>query len=356
MSALEAEFRVELRDFDLEVGLRTVAGERLALVGPSGAGKTTALRAVSGLTRPDAGSITLGRETWFDANRRIDIAPEQRRCGFVFQDYALFPAMSASRNVEFGALGRGRKARRARAAEVIERFGISHLADAPVRDLSGGERQRVALARALAADPSVLLLDEPLAALDPTSRSDALHELDSMLRGLGVPIVIVTHSYEEAALLADIVAVIERGRVVQAGSPAEISAQPASPFVAGFAGASVIIGEASSEGDGLTLVRLRGGGLVRSTDTATGPVAASIYPWEVSLEPPGTEHSDSALNRLAGDVTSVTEIANRVRVGVALPQPLTVEITARSLDALDLRPGARVVAAWKATATRLVPR
>jgi molybdate transport system ATP-binding protein len=351
---LAIEARAALREFDLEVSLRVAAGERMALVGPSGAGKTTVLRIIAGLLAVAEGRISLGADVWLDTAAGRDVPPEERRCGYLFQDYALFPQMRAWRNVAFGMRNGQRARRRDRATELLARFGAAELADALPIELSGGERQRVALARALASEPEALLLDEPLSALDPATRSRSLRELDAMLAELGVPILLVTHSFEEAALLGDRVAVIDRGRIVQTGTPGEISGRPRSPFVADFAGACVLTGTARRDPDGLTRVRLDGAGELRSTDEGSGPVAVSVYPWEISLEPAGTSHVDSALNRVAGEVASVTEIGNRVRVVLATPQPLTVEITGRSADALGIEPGARLVAAWKATATRLI--
>jgi molybdate transport system ATP-binding protein len=351
---LTVSARMPLRGFELAVDLEVGAGERVALAGPSGAGKTTLLRIVAGLARPAAGRVAIGDEVWLDVDAGQELPAERRRGGVVFQDYALFGHMSAWRNVAYGMDGR-RHERRERAQELLERFGIGALADVSPASLSGGERQRVALARALAAEPRALLLDEPLAALDPAGRRDALRELHGFLEGLSIPVLLVTHAYDEAALLADRIAVIDRGRIVQTGAPAEISTRPASAFVADFAGAAVLHGEATAEPGGLTLVRLRGGGEVRSTDEARGPVAVSVFPWEISLRPPGEEAEDSMLNRLAGKVTSVTAVGNRVRVGIATPQPLGTEVTARSAKALGLRPGAQVIAAWKATATRLIP-
>ncbi|HET8565618.1 MAG TPA: ABC transporter ATP-binding protein [Solirubrobacterales bacterium] len=352
--SLAVAARMPLRGFELSLELAVGPGERLALAGPSGAGKTTLLRIVAGLVRPAAGMVAVGEEVWLDTAAPREVPAERRRCGFVFQDYALFPRLSAWRNVAFGMTG-PRRQRRRRAQELLDRFGIGALADASPGSLSSGERQRVALARALAAQPRALLLDEPLAALDPGSRRGALRELQAQLAGLSIPVLLVTHSYDEAALLAERIAVIDRGRVVQTGAPADVSTRPASPFVADFAGAAVLHGEASREPGGLTLVRLRGGGELRSTDEAAGPVAVSVFPWEITLQPPGGEGADSMLNRLAGEVISVTPVGNRVRVGIATPQPLGTEVTARSAAALGLRLGTRVVAAWKATATRLIP-
>ena len=312
------------------------------------------LRVIAGLVSPASGRVSLGGVRWLDTERRVDLPPERRRCGLVFQDYGLFARMPAWRNVAFGMRGVPRRTRRRRAAELLDRFGVAALADARPGALSGGERQRVALARALASDPEVLLLDEPTSALDPSTRARSMRELDAMLAGLGIPVLIVSHSFDEAALLGERVAVLDGGTVVQSGTAAEVSARPASGFVAEFAGTSVLAGTASAEPDGLTLVRLDGGGELRSVDSGSGRVAASVYPWDVAIEPTGAASSDSALNRLAAEVTSLTPLGNRVRIGLAIPQPLAAEVTARSAEALGLRPGAAVVAAWKATATRLV--
>jgi molybdenum ABC transporter ATP-binding protein len=355
IETLSVAASMPLRDFSLEVDLEVSGAKRLALVGSSGAGKTTVLRLIAGLLSPAAGKVGLDDETWLDTAAAVDLPPERRRCGYVFQEYALFPGMSAWRNVAYGMRSTPRRERQARAHQLLERFGIAALADARPGPLSGGERQRVALARALAAEPRALLLDEPLSALDPATRQDSLRELHSLLDGLPIPVLLVTHSFDEAALLADELAVLDRGAVVQTGAAAEISARPGSAFVADFAGATVLHGEACSEPGGLAVVRLRGGGEVRSVDRASGPVAVSVFPWEISLEPPGPPPPDSMLNRVEGEIASVTTVGNRTRVGLLIPQPLSVEVTGRSAAAMDLRPGGRVTAAWKASATKLIP-
>lgn len=354
MSGLVLAAETPLREFALDVELTIDTGERLALAGPSGAGKTSVLRIAAGLLRPRRGRVALGGETWLDTGTGVEVATEGRRCAVVFQDYALFPRLSAWRNVAYGMRG-PRRERRKRALDLLERFEVAALADAGPASLSGGERQRVALARALAAEPRALLLDEPLSALDPASRRNALRELHSLLTELKIPVLLVTHAFDEAALLAGQIAVIDRGRIVQSGGAAEISARPASSFVADFAGAVVLHGEATAAPDGLTVVRLCGGGELRSVDAATGSVAVSVFPWEISLQPHGIESKDSMLNRLSGQVDSVTAVGNRVRVAVSVPQPLSTEVTAQSAEAMGLRPGTRVVAAWKATATKLIP-
>ncbi len=351
MLTLEAAH--EVGDVTLDVTLEVSAGETVALAGPSGAGKTTALRIVAGLLRPRRGRVACGSKVWLDTERNVFAPPERRDCGYLFQEYALFPRMRAWQNVAYGLERMPRSVRRARAEELLDRFGVHHLSEARPSELSGGERQRVALARALARDPAVLLLDEPLSALDARTRASASRELHSLLADSGVPAVLVTHDFEEASLLAARVAVIDHGQVVQMGPPAELASAPRSAFVADFTGAAVLYGEARRGPDGLTLVDLDGGGTLTSTDVSLGRVAASVFPWEVALEPAGAPARGSAQNRLEATVTSVATVGNRVRVGLTTPQPLTAEVTGPAVRNLELRPGRRVTAGWKATATRL---
>jgi len=349
---LRAELTARLGATELDVALAVAPGECLALAGPSGAGKTSVLRGVAGLLRPEHGRVACGEETWLDTRRGVDVPAERRRVGYLFQDFALFPHLPAWRNVAY-ALPRAR--RRERALELLERFGVAHLADARPRTLSGGERQRVALARALARRPAALLLDEPLSALDARTRAAASRELLGVLRGTGVPSLLVTHDFTEAALLGDRVAVIDAGRVVQTGTAAALAAEPASPFVAGFTGAVVLTGTAAPGPDGLTVVHLDGGGVISAADPASGPVAVSIYPWEIALAPAGAVEPGSARNHLDVEVITVTPVGNRVRVGLAAPQPLTAELTTAALRGLRIARGGRAIATFKATATRLLP-
>jgi molybdate transport system ATP-binding protein len=355
VSGLELMARDRLREMELDVELRVEGRGGAAIVGPSGAGKSTLLRIVAGLRRPDRGRVLVGQEVWLDSGRGINLSPEERACGFMFQDYALFPHLSAWRNVAFGLPG-DRRRRRRRALEQLERFGVESLADARPASLSGGERQRVALARSLARDPSLLLLDEPLSALDTRTRAHAGRELVAALGGTGAVAIVVTHDFSEAALLADQIFVMDEGHIVQQGTAAELSARPASAFVADFAGSVVLEGTARPAAGGLTEIELEGGGVANSTDLFRGPVVALVFPWEISLEPAGVSHEGSALNRLSVEVVSVTEIGNRARVGMSAPQPLVAEVTVESVRSLGLRPGIRATATWKATATRLVPR
>jgi ABC-type sulfate/molybdate transport systems ATPase subunit len=330
-----------LRSFRLALSFELGRGT-LALVGPSGGGKSSVLRAIAGLMRPHEGRIALGTETWLDTECGVDVPPERRSVGLVFQEYALFPHLTVRRNVAFG--GRGR------VDELLERFRIAQLAHARPGDLSGGERQRVALARALAREPAVLLLDEPLSALDAHTRGVVRGELAELLSELRLPTVLVTHDFEDAAALADRVGVMVEGRILQLGSAAELLAAPADAFVAGFTGANLLPGTARAGADGLTEVVLDAGGTASTTDSGRGRVALAVYPWEISLARQAP--ADSAVNHVRGEVRSLVTLGNRVRVGLG---PLTAEVTAASAERLALAEGDLLVASFKATATRLVP-
>ena len=351
---LHVDAATRLGAFTLDVALEVPAGSCLALAGPSGAGKTSVLRVVAGLVHPDQGRVSCGEELWLDTQRGVDIAPERRRCGYVFQEYALFAHLRAWQNVAYPLRELGRTERRERALSLLERFGVAHLADARPRTLSGGERQRVAVARALAREPAALLLDEPLSALDTRTRAAAGRELGAVLAETGVPALLVTHDFTEAALLGQRVGIIDDGRVIQEGTAAELAASPASAFVADFTGAVVLTGSARAGERGLTVVALDGGGTVHSIEPGEGPVAVSVYPWEIALAPPDTEPTGSAQNHLAVRVVSVTAVGTRIRVGLAAPQPLTAELSDASARQLDLAPGSAVIATWKAAATRLL--
>ena len=349
MLALSA--RTWLGAFELDAELEVGPRECVALAGPSGAGKTSLLRAAAGLLHPREGRVACGAETWLDTARGIDLPPERRRCGYVFQDYALFPHLSAWRNVAYAL---PREGRRERALGLLGRFGLAARADARPSELSGGERQRVALARALARSPRALLLDEPLSALDARTRARAARELAATLHEIGVPTLLVTHDFAEAALLGDRVAVIDAGRVVQQGEASELAARPSSAFVADFTGAVVLTGTAWTGAGGVTRVALDGGGEIASTDPASGRVAASVHPWDISVGAPDAPRAGSAQNRVVARVASITTIGNRVRLGLDAGQPLSAEVTRAAVHDLGLRRGSAVTATWKAAATRLV--
>jgi molybdate transport system ATP-binding protein len=289
--------------------------------------------------------VTLDRTTLLDTDRGIDVAPERRRVGYLFQEYALFPHLDVEANVRFGARDRSS------VGPLLERFRIARLAKARVADLSGGERQRVALARALARDPAVLLLDEPLSALDTHTRASVRAELRELLDELGLPTVLVTHDFEDAATLAHRVGVITDGKILQIGTPTDLVSLPNDSFVASFTGATLLPGHAVGVEDGLTRIALDDGVLVWSADRETGPVNVAIYPWDVSV---GLhEPDDSRMNHLQAVVISVAPMGNRVRIKVG---PVVAEITAASAERLGLEPGMLATASFKATAARLFVR
>jgi molybdate transport system ATP-binding protein len=341
VEALRLTIDVPRRAFRVAVDL-AVGRETVAIVGPSGAGKTTVLRAISGLVRPDRGRIELDGAVLFDSKAGIDVPPERRRVGFVFQDYALFPHMTVEQNVRYAG--------RELVDDLLERLGIAHLARAKPESLSGGERQRVGLARALARDPAVLLLDEPLSALDAHTRVTVRAELRELLEGFDLPTLLVTHDYEDAAALAGRIGVLVDGRLLQIGTPAELIAAPADPFVASFTGGNLLRGLATRGTGGLTTVRLEDGTELASADEVYGAVGVIVYPWDVSLS--RMPIVGSALNHVTRPVTSIVPIGNRVRVRVGL---LTAELTAHSAEQLAFARGDEVHATFKATATRLVP-
>jgi ABC-type sulfate/molybdate transport systems ATPase subunit len=335
VETLELDIAVALRSYELGVGL-TVGAETVALVGPSGAGKTTVLRAIAGLRRPDRGRIALGERVWFDADAKIDLPPERRSVGLVFQEYALFPHMTVRANVGFGGA--------ARVDELLERLRISHLADERPGGLSGGERQRVALARALARDPDVLLLDEPLAALDAHTRTVVRGELQDVLAALALPALIVTHDFGDAAALADRIGVIVDGRLRQEGTAAELVAHPADAFVAAFTGGNLLPGR----GDGGVEVTLDAGGVVRAAEPASGRVGVAVYPWEVevALEAPG-----DSLNGLPGAVHGLAPEGGRVRLRVG---DVAIERPAEEIERLGLGTGTPAWAVFPPEAVRIV--
>jgi molybdate transport system ATP-binding protein len=306
------------------------------------------------MARPKRGLITHGKDVWVDTSRGVWLPPERRRCGYVFQDYALFPHLSVWRNVAYGLRSDRATPRKAAALSLLEQFGLAARADAKPATLSGGERQRVALARALARRPEVLLLDEPLSALDSRARASASRELTVALSSLEVPAVLVTHDFNEAALLGDVIAVIDHGTIIQRGTASDLAAAPKSAFVADFTGAVVLTGVARRDERGLTAVELDGGGMVFATEPAVGRVALCVHPWEITISGSVAHGDESAQNRLSVTITSITTVGNRVRVGLAGGQPLAAEVTGQAVHDLGLAVGLEVAATWKATATRLV--
>ncbi len=271
-------------------------GELLALLGPSGCGKTTTLRLVAGFEEPDAGAIEIGGRIVAEVSTtgRRFTPPERRKVGMVFQDYALFPHLSVGQNVAFGLPRGSRDERNERVAAALETVGLHGLAGRMPDQLSGGQQQRVALARALAPAPDLVLLDEPFSNLDAELRASVREEVRDILRAAGATAVLVTHDQEEALSLADRVAVMAGGRVVQSGTPEELYHRPATRWVAGFVGdAQFLPGEATGRQAGTEL------GIVPIIGQARGPVEVMLRPEALRLAPapPGAEGNATVLSR-----------------------------------------------------------
>jgi molybdate transport system ATP-binding protein len=340
---LDAQVQVTLGQLHLDVALAADQGETVAILGPNGAGKTTLLRALAGLVPIDHGRIRLGGTVLDDA-AGVFVPPERRPIGVVFQDYLLFQNLSAVENVAFGLRSRGvrRTEARALATQWLDKVGLADRGNAKPRELSGGQGQRVALVRALATRPQLLLLDEPLAALDQTARTEIRHELRTHLATFDGIRLLVSHDPLDAATLADRLVVLEHGRVVQTGTFVDLAARPRSRYVAELAGVNLLTG--TGRGDHLDL---DGGGELVAPGAGSGPAFAVVRPHSVSLSlerPVG-----SARNAWPGTVDSVELLGERVRVRVAGVVPLTAEITPAALHDLELHEGVPVWTSVKAT-------
>ncbi|MBM3473151.1 MAG: ABC transporter ATP-binding protein [Armatimonadetes bacterium] len=346
---LEAQVRKRLREFDLCIALRVQAGETLAIIGPSGAGKTSVLGLIAGLMAPDEGRIVVGERVLFDSAQRVNLPPEKRHLGYVLQEYALFPHLTVLRNIEYGMEARGmsRDEVARRATETMRMLGITHLAGIRPGRISGGERQRVALARAIAASGDALLLDEPLAALDAQTRQMARGDLRRVIRSVGLPAIFVTHDYVDALAFGDQICVIDRGEVVQMGTQEDLLLRPKAKFVAEFMGVNFLHGTAQQPEDGLCKV-LVDGTEVSTTVDQPGEVFLAFSPADVtlSLEPP----AGSARNVFPARVTGLLQLGGRIRIDLDAGFPLVAELTPDSVARLHLDIGSQVHASFKATA------
>ena len=341
--SLDATVRVSLDAFSLDVELHVDDGEVLAVVGPNGAGKTTLLRALSGLLAIDDGCISIDGVVVDDPASDRFVPPERRSVGVVFQEYLLFAHLSALDNVAFGLRARGarRSVARARAAELLAEVGADVRQSARPADLSGGQAQRVALARALAIEPSLLLLDEPLAALDVQIRVETRRQLREVLRRFGGARIIVTHDPVDAFTLADRLLIVEDGRVTQLGTPDEVLNRPRSPYVAQLVGLNLYRGRA--ERDHIHV----GNDVLIAADEHHGDVLAIVPPHAVVLS--RSQPDGSARNVWPGTVAGLEPLGGRVRVRVAGTMPIVAEVTPSAVSALGLIEGAQVWAAVKAT-------
>ena len=345
--SLTASVRVDRDGFGLDVQLDVDEGETVAVLGPNGAGKTTLLRALAGLV-PIVGRVELAGELLEDSALRVRVPTELRRIGLVFQDHVLFPHLSVLDNVAFGL----RAQQRADAKQVglgwLQRAGLGDKASSMPRELSGGQAQRVALLRTLATEPRLLLLDEPLSALDVTIRAEVRRELSRQLASFHGVRLIVTHDPVEAIALADRIVVLEHGRVVQSGTPAEVTARPRSRFVADLAGVNLLRGKAHGDH-----IKLAHGALVAASDAGEGDVFAVIHPRAVALFL--TRPEGSARNVWKGETEGIDLHGERVRVRVNGPVPLVAEVTPSAVRDLHLHAGAPVWIAVKATEVSVYP-
>ncbi|MFD7867720.1 ABC transporter ATP-binding protein [Streptomyces sp. NPDC059783] len=342
---LDARLLVERGAFRLDVALRAAPGDVIALLGPNGAGKTTALRALAGLEPLTDGHILL------DGVELDRLAPEARPIGVVFQDYLLFPHLSALDNVAFGPRCRGASRARARAeaAGWLDRMGLSAHASAKPRRLSGGQAQRVALARALATRPRLLLLDEPLAALDARTRLDVRARLRHHLAGFEAVAVLVTHDPLDAMVLADHLVVVEDGGIVQEGAPAAIARHPRTDYIAHLVGLNLYRGRADAH-----TVRLDGGTVITTSEELSGPVFVAFPPSAVTLHrerPTGS----SARNLWRCEVAGLETHGDRIRAALTGGLPLAADLTTMAAAELNLHTGAEVWASVKATQTHAYP-
>jgi molybdate transport system ATP-binding protein len=349
--SLEVDLEVRLGDLHLAVAFAVEAGETVAVVGPNGAGKTTLLRALAGLVALDAGRVVLDGTVLDDVAAGVAVPAEARRVGVVFQDHLLFPHLRAVDNVAFGlrSRGAGKADADARARAWLERVGLADVAAARPRALSGGQAQRVALARALAIDPHLLLLDEPLAALDASTRTATRRELRRHLADHPGVRLLVTHDPLEAAALADRVVVVEAGRVVQKGTVAALTAHPRSRYVADLVGVNLVEGRASGG-----RVRVAGADLeLVLADRVEGDVLLAIPPRAVTLSP--ERPAGTARNVWPGVVDGVDHVGDRARVRVRGPVVVVAEVTDAAARDLGLVAGTVVGGAVKATEIAAAP-
>ena len=348
VAELSADLGVQRGDFTLDLGLDIGAGEVVALLGPNGAGKSTALRALAGLLRITSGQIAVREQLMAEAASGVHRAPHERPIGVVFQDYLLFPHLTVLDNVAFGPLVRGldKPEARRRAALLLARVGIAELAQSKPSAISGGQAQRVALARALATEPRLLLLDEPLAALDAKTRLLVRTEVRRHLADFPGATLLVTHDPIDAAVLADRLVVIEDGKVVQEGSPQQVARRPRTDYVARLVGLNLLAGRGNGH-----RVLLSSGGSVELAESASGEVYVAFRPTAVSLfvhRPDG-----SPRNLWAGRIAALEPHGEGVRVEIGeVPDRssrILAEITPSAVADLELRPGSEVWAAVKAS-------
>ncbi len=349
-------FRSNGGGFALDVAFSAPEGFTV-LFGPSGSGKTSTLRAIAGILVPDAGSIRLNGRTYFDSAKGTNVPLRERRVGYVFQEYLLFPHLTAEQNVAYGVRGEETPARRERPGELLELMGVAYAAERYPRELSGGEQQRVALARALASQPALMLLDEPLSAVDASTRARLLEEMIAVQRRSGIPFLYVTHSPADAVRAADVALIMEDGRVIESGPPLEVFNAPRSVAAVRAVGEeNILLAEISEHRppEGVTLLSAGPcrlvtpyNGLPEGARVTLGIRSDDII---VCCQPPPT----SARNVLAGTLREILRDQEKVDLVVDCGVNLKVRVTPQAVEALGLRAGSGVYLLIKAAACHVL--
>ena len=325
------------------------------LFGPSGCGKTTALRALAGLLRPDQGMIQYHDETWFDSQQEVDRSPQLRQVGFLFQDYALFPHLTVESNIGYGLRRAPREQRESRVSDLLKRFGLNELAGRHPRQLSGGQQQRVALARALANRPRLLLLDEPLSALDDPLRRELREELRELISEFTIPVVMVTHDRYEAMALADQLVVMESGRVLQTGTVEEVFSRPADTAVARIVGTETVVrGTVEAIEGGLATVAVGAERLVAvAPQKSCRNIHVCIKGEDVMLQR-GASGDQSVRNRFSAHVKSIVPEGPLLRVHLDCGFSLSALVSRSACEELHLQVGDPITACVKAASIHLI--
>jgi len=364
---LDADIQLRLSRLSLDVAFTVAAGEVLALLGPNASGKSTTLRALTGLLPLDGGRVVLDGTVLEDPAQRVKVAPEKRPIALMFQDYLLFPHLSAVENVAFGLRCRGtdKKTAREKALQVLERLDLAAAAESRPGSMSGGQQQRVAMARALVTDPRLLLLDEPLAALDVSVKTSVRRLLRDALRQSSAANILVTHDLVDAVALGDRMIIIEDGAIVQTGTPAEVTARPRSSYVADLTGVNLLRGTAHG-----TVLDLDGGGRLSCASPGAGPSFAVIAPAAVAVSrerPEGQAEGDAGgqtggtpggeeVNTWRGRVSAVDLMGDRVRVRIEGTPAIMAEVPPAAVDRLKLDEGGDLWAYLSPAAITTYPR
>ena len=359
-SCLRASFSRQFSNGPLiSVDSLEIAGAGVTvLFGPSGSGKTTILRCLAGLERPDTGEIIFGGEKWF-SNGKTLVPPRLRQVGFVPQDYSLFPHLTVAGNIAYGLQGRSDAEKNSRVAELVSWLGLEDLVARRPAELSGGQQQRVALARAVARHPKLLLLDEPLTALDTPTRQKLRNELRRLLRQLNIPTIVVTHDRLEALSLGDHLVLLDQGRIVQRGPVQEVFSRPASLAVAGIVAVETVQPGRVLELQAGLATLLVGNARLRAVATDLPPGTADVFVCiraeDVMLSNDTTQHS-SPRNRLSATVRAIVDEGPMTRVELNCGFPLTAALTRQACEEMELKEGATILALIKAPQIHLVPR